>query len=183
MKQKKFSNAAAVTLLITAVLLLASCGEATEGNPSAHQLSPEEMERVVSETRENLDRVAAAGADVSMLTEALTGSALEETAKKIEEDLTLGRIKKREYGNIEIFFNQFNSPIAQVSVEYDDLGYYVDANTGASLTQPTGEHVRLALAAIEEDGRWKISLILAASTPETPRELPEDIIMPNNPPE
>ena len=174
MKQIKFSIVIAIFVTAMAALLITSCGESSQVTKPPHSLTPEEQERLITETTENLNKVAQAGSDVSLLPEALTGTALEETTQQIQDDLAQGKVKKREYQNINISMNQFNYPIAQVVAEYDDYGYYADANSGASLTQPSASHVKLALAVIEEDGRWKIDQILAASTPETPKELPEE---------
>jgi len=165
----------AAALVVMAVLTASSCGDTTttETTPIGHRLSTEEQDRIVSETIDDLNQIAAVETDTTALTAVMTGAALNEMKAGIEKALTEGKIKKRDYQNVTATFVQFDSPYAQVSAEFDDFSYYVDANTGVALTQPTGTHMKYAMAIIEEDGRWKIQGIYPPSTPQTPQQLPQ----------
>ena len=169
----KFSNAVAISLLAVAALLFSSCGDASqsEEGTSGHKLTSEDLDRIVVETIDDLNTVASVETDTSALSTAMTGDGLEQMKSGIEKDLAAGKIKKRDYRNITATFEEFNFPFAEVLAEFDDFSYYVDANTGANITQPTGQHMRFAMAVVEEEGRWKIQGVFAPSTPETPREL------------
>lgn len=167
-------------LILTVAAFLASCGgEDAENKASGHTLSQEQQDRVVAETSENLEIVMGLTPEtIDDLSKAMTGSALEDTKKGMEEDLTQGRYRKRDYRNINVRFTQYMNPIATEFVEFDDFGYYVDAKTGAALTQPTGEHRSYSIYVIEEDGRWKIRGLFEPSNPSTPREQPEETQIP-----
>lgn len=157
------------------VLFLASCGgedETTTKTP-AHAITPETVDQITANTTEDLQTVASTGSDTTALGTALTGKALEDMKKQVATDLAAGKVKNREYRNISVRFEEFNPPFAEVFAEFDDYGYYVDANTGAALGQPPGTHVSFAMAVVEEDGRWKIQGIFSPSNPNTPRELSE----------
>lgn len=134
---------------------------------SAHQAPPEIEAKILADTTEDLNIIAATGSDTSQLSMALTGKALEETKAQIGKDLAEGKIRKRDYQNINVRLGDYTLPIAEVFAEFDDMGYYVDANTGATLTEPNKEHKSYALAVIEEEGRWKIRLILSPSATTT----------------
>lgn len=156
--------------------LALSCGgenSATQAVPSAHQLSPETRDQIVGNVEEDLQVVAGVQPEtLGDLPRALTGKALEDTKKSMEDDLVQGRYRRRDYRNLNVRLYEYFEPVAQVFVEFDDFGYYVDARTGAALEQPAAAHHAYSLAVIEEEGRWKIKSILEPSTPETPRELP-----------
>lgn len=142
----------------------------TETQPqhvSAHQAPPEVEEKILADTAEDLRVIAAAGSDTSQLSTVMTGKALEETRAQIATDLAEGKIRKRDYQNITVLLGDYTLPIAEVLAEFDDMGYYVDANTGAALSEPSNEHKSYAMAVIEEDGRWKIRLILSPSATTT----------------
>jgi len=173
--QKKVLLLIAAVIAATVVITTSSCGESTSTDtvPIGHRLSTEEQERIVSETIDDLNQIAAVETDTSALAAVMTGDALNEMKTGIDKALAEGKIKKRDYQNVTATFVQFDSPYAQVSAEFDDFSYYVDAKTGAELTQPSGTHMKYAMAIVEEDGRWKIRGIYPPSTPETPQQLPQ----------
>lgn len=169
------------TMILAATVLLASCGEGetAEKKEMGHNLSQEQKDRIVAETIENLEIVMGVTPEtIDDLSKAMSGSALEDTKKGMEEDLAQVRYRKRDYRDIKVIFTQYMSPIATEFIEYDDFGYYVDAKTGATLTQPTGEHRSYSIYVIEEDGRWKIKGLFEPSNPSTPREQPEETQLP-----
>jgi hypothetical protein len=148
-----------------------SSTETQAAHSSAHQAPPEVEAKILADTTEDLKIIAGTGADTSQLATALTGKALEETKAQIGKDLAEGKIRKRDYQNLNVLAGDYTAPVAEVLAEFDDMGYYVDANTGASLASPTNEHKSYALAVVEEGGRWKIKLILSPSaTTTTPTE-------------
>lgn len=157
------------------MLALACGGESvTSSGPPAHQLPPGAGDQIVADVMDDLQIVAAATPETPEdLSRALTGRALDDTRKSREDDLSRGRYRRREYRNVNARLYEYFAPVAQVFVEFDDYGYYVDAKSGASLEEPSTAHRAYSLAVIEEEGRWKIKSILEPSTPETPRELPE----------
>ncbi|MFA5802602.1 MAG: hypothetical protein WC911_09025 [Thermoleophilia bacterium] len=135
---------------------------------------------MVAETIESLEIITGLTPEtIDDLSKAMSGTALEDTKKGIEEDLAQGRYRKRDYRNINVRFTQYMSPIVTEFVEFDDFGYYVDAKTGAALTQSTGEHRAYSIYVIEEDGRWKIKGLFEPSNPSTPREQPEETQLPS----
>lgn len=177
----KLRNYTRVILFITALaavaLLLSSCGQETVTSEKGHGLKPEEADRLVAEVTEDLEIVAGVTPEtIDDLSRALTGNALEETRAGMEQDLAAGRYRKRDYRNISVEFRDYSTPIAQLRVDFDDFGYYVDAVTGAAQGAPTGEKKSFDISAIEEDGRWKIKGIFTVSTETTPRSLPEETI-------
>lgn len=174
-KQKKFLQVIALTLVALAAILFTSCGESssTQETPSGHKLTAEEREKIIADTVDDLSLIAGIQTDTSLLGTAMTGKALDEMKQTVEKDLAEGKVKKREYRNVTAEFEEINFPYAEVLAEFDDFSYFTDAKTGATLSQPTGTHMRFAMALIEEDGNWKIQGIFAPSTPETPRQLPQ----------
>lgn len=130
---------------------------------------------MVADAADDLRIISAAGADTSQLATALTGKALEETKAQMASDLAQGKVRKRDYQNINVSLQEYTLPIAEARAEFDDMGYYIDATTGAALDSPTGEHKKYALALMEEGDRWKIRLILSpdattTSTQEQPKQ-------------
>jgi len=145
--------------------------EAQSQRSSAHQAPSEVEAKILADTAEDLRVIAATGSDTSQLSTVMTGKALDETKAQIGKDLAEGKVRKRDYQNINVRLGDYTLPIAEVFVEFDDMGYYVDANTGAALGEPANEHKSYALAVVEEGSRWKIRLILSPSaTTTTPTE-------------
>lgn len=168
-----------IPVLIALALFTVSCESdnntpivtATQEHVSAHEAPPEIAEKILADTTEDLRIIAATGADTASLNKALTGKALDEIKAQAATDLAEGKIRKRDYQNINVRLGDYTLPIAEVLVEFDDTGYYVDAGTGAALSEPTNEHKSYAMAVIEEEGRWKIRLILSpTATTTTPTE-------------
>jgi len=157
------------------MLISVSCGsnddstttETQAQHVSAHQAPPEVEARILEDVKEDLRIIASAGSDTSQLSTAMTGKALDEMKGQIGKDLAEGKIRKRDYQNIEVKLGDYTSPVAEVLAEFDDMGYYTDANTGAALTESSKEHRSYALAVVEESGRWKIRLILSPSATTT----------------
>lgn len=147
----------------------------TQAKTPAHQASPELEKKIVDDAMQDLKAIAAAGQDTNSLAQALTGKALDETKAVMAQDLAQGKYRKRDYQNINVRLQDYAAPVAQVFAEFDDKGYYVDAASGAALTEPANERKTYALALIEEGGRWKIKGIYAAeatttaTTPATPQ--------------
>lgn len=167
----------AISLASMAFILFSSCGDdssPTDTKSSAHKVTAEDRDRIIAETIEDLNIISSIETDTAVLATAMSGQALEEMKAGIVKELAEGKVKKRDYQNISATFEQLNYPVAQVLVEFDDFSYYVDAKTGAALSEPTGEHMRYAMAVVEEDGLWKIQGIFAPSSAETPRVLPTD---------
>lgn len=119
--------------------------------------------------------VAAVTTNPAGFSQALTGSALDGQKKEFDQDMAKGRYRKRDYRNVKIVFEGYNKPIAELALEFDDYGYYVDARTGAKLSQPTGGHQKIDLAVKEDGGRWKIQRLLAPSNAKTPTNLSPNI--------
>lgn len=158
-----------LVLLVAWLLFPLACGSnstiapetmATTG-ASAHQLPEEVQQKIVADTVEDLNLVASTGADATALPQALTGPELEKMRTALAADLAQGKYKKREYKNIKVTLQEYSPPIAQMSAEFDDASYYVDAKTGAALEAPSGEHKTYALAMVEEGNRWKIKYVLS----------------------
>ncbi|MHB8859446.1 MAG: hypothetical protein ACYC6Z_08210 [Thermoleophilia bacterium] len=158
-----------------AAVFLASCGgdqastdqAVTAVRTSAHEVPPEVDAKILADVTQDLQIISNAGADTAPLADAMTGKALSETKATIGKDLSQGKYRKRDYQNIKVRTSSYSLPVVEVAAEFDDNGYYVDANTGEALDQPTNEHKSYALAAVEEGGRWKISLILSPSATST----------------
>jgi len=167
-------------LLIIVIFALAlpaiSCGSDSDkpstitqdaSHSSAHQASPEVEAKIIADAADDLRIISAAGAGTSQMATAMTGKALEETKAQVASDLAQGKVRKRDYQNINVYLQDYTLPIAEVRAEFDDLGYYIDATTGAALDSPTSEHKKYALALVEEGARWKIKLILSPSATST----------------
>ncbi len=164
-------------MIIFSILIaafLSSCGseqpsadQTATTHTSAHEVPPEVDARILADITQDLQTISGAGADTAALGDAMTGKALSETKATIGADLAQGKYRKRDYQNIKVRTTSYSLPVVEVAAEFDDNGYYVDANTGAALDQPTNEHKSYALAAVEEGGRWKISLILSPSATST----------------
>ncbi len=169
----------AVAVVVVAVALVAGCGSNSSDPGSettgtekqfAHEVAPEIEEKILADAVDDLKVIAATGADTSQLPTVLTGSALESTKNSIAADAAQGKVRKRDYQNINVRMQGYVQPQAEVFAEFDDSGYYVDAATGAALGSPANEHKSYALAMVEEGGRWKIQMILSptATSPTTP---------------
>jgi len=166
-----------VTVLLAVILVCASCGSTTtspeETQPahtSAHQAPPEVEQKIVADATEDLQIIASSGKDSSLLAKALTGKALEDTKSVLNKDLAQGKYKRRDYQNINVSMTDYTAPVAEVFAEFDDNSYYVDAGSGAALGQPALEHKSYALALVEDEGRWKIMLILSPTANTQPRQ-------------
>lgn len=167
-----------VSVLVVVALICVSCGstvttnqeETQPAHTSAHQASPEVEQKIVADATEDLQIIASSGKDSSLLAKALTGKALEDTKSALNKDLAQGKYKQRDYQNINVRMTAYTAPVAEVFAEFDDNSYYVDASSGAALGQPALEHKSYALALVEEEGRWKIMLILSPSAKTTPRQ-------------
>lgn len=133
----------------------------------AHQVTPEIEKKVIDDATDDLKIIAASGKDAAGLARALTGKALEEARTTLTNDLAQGKYRQRDYQGIQVRVQDVTGTVAGVSAEFDDNGFYVDAGTGAALTDPTREHKKYALAMVEEDGRWKIKSIFSASATTT----------------
>lgn len=166
-----------VAVVVVALVAVAGCGSgdsadtATEPTETekqfAHEVAPEIEEKILADAREDLEIIAATGADPSQLPTAMTGNALETTRNTIAADAAQGRVRKRDYQNINVRMQGFISPVAEVFAEFDDSGYYIDAATGAAIDSPTNEHKSYALAMVDEGGRWKIQMILSPTATST----------------
>ena len=130
-------------------------------------MSPEVDAKILADVTGDLQIISGTGADTAQLNQAMTGKALNDIKTTIGKDLSQGKYRKRNYQNIKVRTTSYSLPVVEVAAEFDDNGYYVDANTGEALGQPSSEHKSYALAAVEEEGRWKISLILSPSATST----------------
>ena len=157
-------------------IFLISCGSsstATDGTTTAtvtspHQISTADQQQIVADARTDLNEIAAAGKNPATLTSALTGKALSDMEAEIDGDLAQGKYKKRVFQNIVVKIEDFTAPVAEVSADFDDSSYYVDARTGARLgQQPAAQHRSYALALQKEGNRWKISMILSPNATTT----------------
>ena len=167
----------AVPLVLVLALVALSCGSGgSDSQPStvdttatsAHDPSPQVKDQIVADATADLNLIASSGKDTSVLPQALKGTALQNTTDTINQDLAAGKYKKRDYQNLQVRLDDYNYPIAQVVAEFDDNSYYVDANSGQALSQPTGQHMTFDLALVEEEGRWKIQGIFLPSNANTP---------------
>ena len=166
----------AVALATAIFLISCSSNDASAGGTttatvaSPHQISPAVQKQIVADARTDLDEVAAVGKNPSVLTSALMGKALSEMEAEIDGDLAQGKYRKRDFSNIVVKIEDYSAPVAEVSADFDDSSYYVDAKTGAQLGQPASQHRSYALAMQEEGGRWKISQFLSANATTTGRQ-------------
>jgi len=161
-------------LAATAMALSACGGDNGATTVEGHTLSAEETDILLTDVNDDFQIIMAATPETAdTLAQALTGPALEQTKAGMDEDIAKGRYRKRDYQNLSVRPQEYNAPIAEMFVEFDDHGYYVDAKTGAQLTQPVVEHKAFALSVVEEDGRWKIRGIFEPSNETTPRQLPD----------
>lgn len=159
--------------------LLVSCGEEADTSEKGHGLLPEDADILVANVTEDLEIVSGVTPEtIDDLARALTGTALQETRSGMEQEAADGRYRKRDYRNINVEFQDYSTPIAQLRIDFEDFGYYVDVKTGEALEAPTGEKKSYAISAVEEDGRWKIRGIFTISDETTPRELPETFTVP-----
>ncbi len=162
-------------VIMLLALAAVSCGDNSfpdstqtdEAHTSVHMVSPEVQAKIVADVTDDLRIIGQTGADTAGLSQAMNGKALTETKAAVGKDLAQGKCRKRDYQNISVHTTSFSLPVAEVSAEFDDGGYYVDANTGVALEEPKTEHKNYALAVVEEDGRWKINLILSPSATST----------------
>ncbi len=167
----------AVPLVLVLALVAISCGSGGSGTQpdtvdttatSAHDPSQQVKDQVVADATADLNLIASAGKDTSVLSQAMKGTALQDATNTINQDLAAGKYKKRDYQNLQVRLDDYNYPIAQVVAEFDDNSYYVDSSTGQALSKPAGDHVKLDLALVEEEGRWKIQGIFLPSNANTP---------------
>ncbi|MHB8161365.1 MAG: hypothetical protein ACYDGT_02565 [Thermoleophilia bacterium] len=158
-------------------IFLISCGSnstATDGATTAtvtspHQISGADQQQIVADARTDLNEIAAVGQNPATLTSALTGKALSDMEAEIDGNLAQGKYKKRIFQNIVVKIQDFTAPVAEVSANFDDSSYYVDARTGAQLGRPQAQHRSYALALQKEGNRWKISMILSPNATTTDR--------------
>lgn len=158
-------------------LLVVSCGDGSNPasetvNPAsahelAHEAPPEMVDKVKADVAEDLDIISRVTTDTASFPQALTGKALADMKKMAEDDLAAGRYRVRDYRNVSVEVNGYTSPVMEVRVDFEDFGYYADASTGQALDSPSGEQKALAMAVVEEDGRWKIKGIFSATGTET----------------
>ncbi|MFA6001608.1 MAG: hypothetical protein WC828_05780 [Thermoleophilia bacterium] len=174
-KTKIFVHLLPLFLLGTAALFASSCGNdaETQTTTSAHDITQEMIDNINVQSKEDLQIVAGVETDTSVLSQAMTGKALSDMKAGVEKDLGQGKVKKRDYRNLNTRYEQYDPPFAEVFAEFDDYSYYVDSKTGAALSEPTGEHRTYAMALIMEDDRWKLEGIYASSNASTPRDISE----------
>lgn len=156
-------------------IFLISCGS---NNPAAeetttatvtspHQISKEVQQRIIADAKKDLREIAAVGQNPTALASALTGKALSDMEAEIDGNLAQGRYKKRDFSNIVVKIEDYTAPVAEVSADFDDSSYYVDARTGAQLGRPAPQHRSYALAMQKSGDRWKISMILSPKATTT----------------
>lgn len=153
-------------LISVSVLAFPSCGsegengnaESIDTNASGHGLSQEQVDAIISDTKNDLTILdSMSPQDTSALEKALMGTALSDMRETITREASEGKFRKRVYDNISARLEAYTYPYAQVFVEFTDRGYFIDANSGATLEPANNERKTYSLSMVEENGRWKIS--------------------------
>ncbi|MEK7816763.1 MAG: hypothetical protein AAB281_00750 [Actinomycetota bacterium] len=160
-------------MMLSATVLFSACGDsdnakngsADGGGPPGHQLSQEQVDKMLGDLAYDLSFIGSVGpGDTAALATVLTGAALSDTQNTITSELAQGKYKKRIYEDINARLEVYNYPSAEVFVEFTDKGYYIDPNTQAVLDQPTSERKAYSLSLVQENERWKINGIYLPST-------------------
>ncbi len=181
-KEERFSTKkklTAVFLLGLASLVIASCGSGAQAGTTGttqnfsqlHSKTPDQQKQILNDVHNDLTLIMGITNNPAGFPQALTGAALDSQKKQFDQDMAQGRYRKRDYRNMTLKFEGYDDPIAEMSLEFDDYGYYVDAKTGHQLSQPSRQHQKFDLAVKEDGGHWKIERLLAPSNSRTPTSL------------
>jgi hypothetical protein len=123
----------------------------------AQTISKATANESVEDAREDLETLMKVTTDTSSLEKVLMDDALESIKKAIEDDLAAGRVKKRNYADIELEFKSYAEGVISLSLKFVDKSYYVDRDTLQQVSKPTNEPKHYALALKKAKNRWKIS--------------------------
>ena len=124
----------------------------------AHNLSTDAQEAMIKDAITDLGIIEQARGDSSKLGEALSGNALKNMRASMRKDAAAGKVKVRVWQDEELEFKNVISNIGGLSVQFNDLSYYVDAKTGKQLTEPQKAPFRFVLAMRKKESgdRWLI---------------------------
>ncbi len=179
-KGERFSTKRKLTVILLlglASLVIVSCGSGaqagtgtgtTQNFTELHSATPDQQKRILADVNDDIKVITGVTTNPAGFSQALSGPMLDGQKKQFDQDMAKGRYRKRDYRNVTIKFEGYNDPVAELTLEFDDFGYYVDAKTGARLSQPTGQHQKYDMAVKVDGGRWKIEGLFAPSNASTP---------------
>jgi len=174
---KKRNHTLILLVLLAIGLLMVGCAKTAEtakpkkAKPKikavGHNIPKKDRLKLKKDVRFDFETIAATRADTSTLKTALFNDALTRLSQNISDELKKGKIKVRQFANLDITVNNYNKPYAGVTVLYTDQSYFISSDTSQALTSPTNERKRLLLAVGKKGGRWKIAEFLNPAKPKT----------------
>jgi hypothetical protein len=140
--------------------------ESKNKTPSAHTISKKTEKELIKDAYEDIEILTKITINTSELKKILSGKALKNMTNSINNDLTEGKIKKRSYGSVKIYFKNYTKGIAGLTLKFVDKSYYIDKNTQQQISQPTNLPQKFALSLKKVDKRWKIDGIYSPNAKE-----------------
>ena len=137
-------------------------------------LTPEQVQQIKDAGVEALQVLQDARGDANELTDGFMDQALETMQKSFADDQAAGKIRVRDYSEVEFSVSTSIAGLVGTTAEFIDQGYFVDVVTDEIIGQPSNQKHRFIFAMKQQDGVWKIAQILDSSTDRSDEEGDQD---------
>lgn len=119
-------------------------------------VAPEVISEILVDAQEDIEIIGAVRTDLSTLNAAMTGKALAELRAEVAEELKAGRIKARQFDELELKFEQIVEGTAGLTLVFKDRSYFVD-KSGNRVSEPENVMKRFILSLEKSEDQWKIT--------------------------
>lgn len=140
--------------------------ESKTKTPSAHTISKKTEKEIMADAYEDIKMLTNITDNTSELKKALSGKALKDMINSINKDLAEGKVKKRSYKDVKLYFRNYTKGIAGLTLQFIDKSYYIDKNTRQQISEPTNLPQKFAISLKKLDKRWKIYGIYSPAAKE-----------------
>jgi len=137
-------------------------------------LTEGQVEQIKAAGVEALQVLQDARGDASKLTDGFMDQALETMEKSFADDQAAGKIRVRDYSEVEFSVSTSIAGLVGTTAEFIDHGHFVDVVTDEMIGQPSNQKYRFIFAMKQQDGVWKIAQILDSSTDRSDEEGDQD---------
>lgn len=140
--------------------------ESKDKTPSAHTISKKTEKEIMKEAYEDIKILTNITINTSELKKILSGKALKDMTDSINKDTTKGKVKKRIYKDVKLYFRNYTKGIAGLTLTFIDKSYYIDKNTQQQISEPTNLPQKFAISLKKVDKKWKIDGIYSPNAKE-----------------
>ncbi len=153
----------------------AEAGATDDSEAGGHGgLSEEQVQQIKDDGVKALQVLQDARGDSGKLTDGFMDQALETMEKSFADDRAAGKIRVRDYSEVEFAVSTSIVGLVGTTAEFIDQGHFIDVVTDEMIGQPSNQKHRFIFAMKQQDGVWKIAQILDSSTDRSDEEGDQD---------